>query len=87
MQQYPMKNAAFVRFPYVIGRDDYTDRLYFYVEHVVRQKPMYIDNMDAQMSFISVDDAGRLLAHSQAGVRSMVPSTERAAGPSRRGRS
>ncbi len=24
---------------------------------------MYIDNMDAQMSFISVDDAGRLLAH------------------------
>ena len=63
VQQYPMKNAAFVRFPYVIGRDDYTDRLYFYVEHVVRQKPMYIDNMDAQMSFISVDDAGRLLAH------------------------
>ncbi len=29
VQQYPMKNAAFVRFPYVIGRDDYTDRLYF----------------------------------------------------------
>ena len=26
VQQYPMKNAAFVRFPYVIGRDDYTDR-------------------------------------------------------------
>ncbi len=22
VQQYPMKNAAFVRFPYVIGRDD-----------------------------------------------------------------
>lgn len=63
VQQYPMKNAAFVRFPYVIGEDDYTDRLYFYVEHVVVHKPMYIDNMDAQMSFISAEDAGRLLAH------------------------
>ena len=51
-----------VRFPFVIGPHDYTGRLRFYVEHVRNETPMYIDNLDAPMSFISEADAGRFLA-------------------------
>lgn len=61
-QAYKRQNAVAVRFPFVIGRDDYTKRLYFYVEHVVRGIPMYVDNQSAQMSFVSADEAGKFLA-------------------------
>lgn len=61
-QVYPQKNAAAVRFPYVIGREDYTKRLRFYVEHVLEQKPMYIDNLQEQMGFIQAKEAGEFLA-------------------------
>lgn len=72
-QHYREKNAVWVRFPYVIGEDDYTDRLYFYVEHVVNEMPMYVENMDSQMSFISARDAGCLLAYlGEDGVRGAV---------------
>lgn len=60
--EYSNQNAVAVRFPYVIGEDDYTNRLYFYVEHIVKQTPMYVDNMDVQMSFVSSNDAGEFLA-------------------------
>lgn len=62
VKAYGMKDAAAVRFPYVIGTDDYTRRLLFYVEHVVSASPMYIDNPDSQMSFVSPDEAGKFLA-------------------------
>ncbi|PJJ29249.1 Rossmann-fold NAD(P)-binding domain-containing protein [Lacrimispora celerecrescens] len=61
-QAYPLQNSAAVRFPFVIGTDDYTKRLYFYIEHVVKEIPMFIDNIDAQMEFVSSDEAGRFLA-------------------------
>lgn len=61
--QYAARNTVVARFPFVIGEDDYTERLYFYVEHAVRKIPMWVDNLDAQMSFISADDAGKLLAY------------------------
>jgi nucleoside-diphosphate-sugar epimerase len=51
-----------VRFPLVIGEDDYTKRLYFYVEHIIKSKPMFIDNLNAEMAFILSDEAGRFLA-------------------------
>lgn len=54
--------SAALRLPYVIGEDDYTERLYFYVEHVVKKRPMYIDNMDEKLSFIYSDEAGAFLA-------------------------
>ena len=50
-----------VRYPYVIGKDDYTNRLSFYVAHVMNGIPMYIDNINNQMSFITSSDAGRFL--------------------------
>lgn len=61
-QYYKDRPAAAVRYPYVIGRDDYTKRLYFYVEHIIKGIPMHIDNLDEQLSFISSDEAGRFLA-------------------------
>lgn len=62
-QQYPQVNAAAVRYPFVIGADDYTGRLRFYVEHAMRSIPIHIDNVDRQMGFIRSDEAGKFLAH------------------------
>ncbi len=61
-QVYKNVNAVAVRYPFVIGTDDYTNRLRFYVEHVIKEMPMYIDNADSQMGFIRSDEAGRFLA-------------------------
>ncbi|MBE5962062.1 MAG: NAD-dependent epimerase/dehydratase family protein [Lachnospiraceae bacterium] len=61
-QIYQNVDSAAVRFPFVIGKDDYTKRLYFYVEHVVRQKPMYVDNMDSKIAFIDSKEAGKFIA-------------------------
>lgn len=61
-QKYPEKNWIAVRYPFVTGRDDYTKRLYFYVEHVLNQIPMKIDNPDSGMAFIKSDEAGKFLS-------------------------
>ncbi len=61
-QKYPDKDWIAVRYPFVTGRDDYTRRLYFYVEHVLGQIPMHVDNLDSQMAFIRSDEAGRFLS-------------------------
>ena len=62
-QQYPDRNYIAVRYPFVIGKDDYTKRLLFYVEYVIKGIPMYIDNMDCQMGFIFSDEAGKFIAY------------------------
>ena len=61
-QKYSDRNFTAVRYPFVIGRDDYTKRLLFYVEHAVKKIPMYIDNIDAQMGFIRSDEAGKFIS-------------------------
>lgn len=61
-QKYSDKNWIAVRYPFVLGEDDYTERLLFYVEHVKKSIPMHIDNLDAQMGFIRSDEAGRFMA-------------------------
>jgi len=61
-QSYKNINAIAVRYPFVIGKDDYTKRLCFYVEHVIKGIPMYIDNIDCQMGFIRSDEAGKFMA-------------------------
>ena len=60
-QQYPEKNWIAVRYPFAIGKDDYTKRLLFYVEHAMKSIPMNIDNVDYQMSYIRSDEAGKFL--------------------------
>ncbi|SDO74293.1 hypothetical protein SAMN04487897_1216 [Paenibacillus sp. yr247] len=48
--------VAAVRFPIVLGHDDYTRRLHFHVEHVQQGIPLGIPNLNARMSFISSDE-------------------------------
>lgn len=61
-QKYNDKSWVAVRYPFVIGRDDYTERLLFYVQHVMKSIPMNIDNLDHQIGFIRSDEAGKFLA-------------------------
>lgn len=61
-QAYPEIPGVAIRFPYVIGEDDYTKRLYFYVDHIVHEKPMYLTNPDGQIGFIRSDEAGKFIA-------------------------
>lgn len=46
-----------VRFPIVMGPDDYTERLKFYVDKIKSGESVYFPNLDAQMSFIHSADA------------------------------
>lgn len=62
-QCYDDRNWTAVRYPFVVGRDDYTNRMLFYVEHVMKCQPMYIDNIDEQMGYIRSDEAGEFLAY------------------------
>ncbi len=60
-QKYSDRNWTAVRYPFAIGTDDYTKRLLFYVEHVIKSIPMNIDNLGHQMSFIRSDEAGKFI--------------------------
>ncbi|GFZ29974.1 epimerase [Clostridium zeae] len=61
-QEYPKLQAVAVRLPYVIGEDDYTNRLYFYVEQIINGNPMNLDNINEQIGFINSAEAGEFLA-------------------------
>lgn len=61
-QAYKHIPSVAVRFPLVIGEDDYTKRLYFYVEHIAKSMPMHVDNMHTKMEFIMSCEAGKFLA-------------------------
>ncbi len=56
-------DCIFVRYPIVLGVHDYTNRLKFYVEHVIHEIPMYLDDMDYGMSFIHEKEAGEFMAY------------------------
>ncbi len=57
------ERCLFVRYPVVAGENDYTGRLQFYVDHIINNKPMYVDNIDAQIPFIHEREAGLFIAH------------------------
>ena len=61
-QEYGHIPSVAVRFPYVIGEDDYTNRLYFYVEHIVKEIPMKLIGEEEKITFIDSRNAGELLA-------------------------
>lgn len=58
---FPAQNSVAVRFPFVIGDDDYTKRLYFYVWHIIAEEPIFVDNFESQMAFVRSDEAGKFL--------------------------
>ncbi|PER80013.1 epimerase [Bacillus thuringiensis] len=60
--QYATFPVVAVRFPVVIGENDYTKRLQFYVECVVNQNPIVVDHVDGNLSFIHEKEAGEFLA-------------------------
>ena len=62
-QHYPEQKYIAVRYPVVIGSNDYTNRLRFYVEHIMQHEPMYIDDMHSRISFIHEEEAGLFFAH------------------------
>ena len=61
-QEYSDKNWIAVRYPFAIGKDDYTKRLLYYVEHTMKSIPMNVDNLDCQMGYIRSDEAGKFMA-------------------------
>ena len=63
LQYLHLCDSAFIRYPFVIGPNDYTKRLAFYVEHVVNSIPMYIDHADSRLAFIQETEAGTFFAH------------------------
>jgi nucleoside-diphosphate-sugar epimerase len=59
------KEATFpvvaVRFPIVMGENDYTRRLHFHVERILQDQPISFPNIEAKMSFITDEEAAAFL--------------------------
>ena len=53
--------CVYVRFPIVIGEDDYTKRFSFHVDMIKNNTAIYIPNREVKMSFISSQDAAQAL--------------------------
>ncbi|HET7628920.1 MAG TPA: NAD-dependent epimerase/dehydratase family protein [Bacillales bacterium] len=60
LQQAPFPVAA-VRLPIVMGEDDYTERLVFHVDRVKNREPIVMPNRQAELVFISSEEAARFL--------------------------
>ncbi|GIO06457.1 epimerase [Brevibacillus reuszeri] len=54
-------SATAVRFPLVIGQDDYTGRFQFHVRRVMNGEPIGHSNPEDRLGFITSEDAGRFL--------------------------
>lgn len=63
LEYLDISKCIFVRYPVVMGENDYTGRLKFYAEHIKEEKPMYVDDPDFEMSFIHEKEAGEFIAH------------------------
>lgn len=50
-----------VRLPYILGDDDYTQRLEFHVRCLEQGEPMFVPNPKARVSMIHAQDAARFL--------------------------
>jgi len=62
-QAYSNLSSSAVRFPYIFGEDDYTQRLYFYVHRIYTGQAIHVDNTTARLSFINSHEAGQFLFH------------------------
>lgn len=60
------QNAPFdvvaVRLPVVIGVEDYTKRLFSYLEYINNEEPFYVKGKDKKMSFITAEEAGTFIS-------------------------
>ncbi len=55
--------CVFVRYPVVLGENDYTGRLRFYLEHIKEAEPMNVDDLDKAMAFIHEKEAGEFIVY------------------------
>ena len=62
LQKFNDINYICVRFPFVIGKDDYTGRLIKYIKCYREKKNLYVNNIKNKMSFIDSKEAGKFLA-------------------------
>ncbi|MGJ7921776.1 NAD-dependent epimerase/dehydratase family protein [Neobacillus sp. LXY-4] len=60
-QKSPFPVVA-VRFPIVLGVNDYTERMIYYINKVIDEETIYLSNLDAAISFINEDEAGKFLS-------------------------
>ncbi|MDE6657034.1 MAG: NAD-dependent epimerase/dehydratase family protein, partial [Oscillospiraceae bacterium] len=58
-----MNQCVFVRYPVVMGKNDYTNRLRFYMKHICNHMPMYIDNLEIGTCYINELEAGEFMAY------------------------
>lgn len=49
--------VSMVRFPFMLGPDDYTGRLEFHIDRVVKNQTLFIPNLSARISMIHAEDA------------------------------
>ncbi|WP_026905851.1 NAD-dependent epimerase/dehydratase family protein [Paucisalibacillus globulus] len=65
-EAYFFQKATFpvvaMRIPIVLGEQDYTERLKYYVESVKEGKKVYFPNLKAEMCFVHQKEAGEFLA-------------------------
>lgn len=54
-------NICAVRFPIVMGSDDYTNRLRFYIDKIKNNEEIVLPNLNAKMSFVHAADAAQAL--------------------------
>ena len=63
LEYLDISQCIFVRYPVVMGPHDYTGRLKFYIDHILEEKPMYVDDLDCPIAFIHEKEAGYFIAH------------------------
>lgn len=51
-----------VRFPIVLGENDYTERMIDYINKVIDEETIYLRSLEAAISFINEDEAGSFLS-------------------------
>lgn len=61
-QKYNSLQWSAVRCPFILGKKDYTNRLFFYVDNIMRGNTIYIDNLYEKMSVANGDEVGRFMA-------------------------
>ncbi|MEH7482188.1 NAD-dependent epimerase/dehydratase family protein [Neobacillus drentensis] len=59
--QHAQVPVVAVRFPIIIGKDDFTNRLKFHVDHVKCGKAIFIEHPDFRYSFIDSEEAASFL--------------------------